>query len=106
MQSCQEEEEEVGEEESRVTSHNIFLGRPEHSLGAPIPLPCDDGRYLQLGTLSCCCCCRCCCPLPVVLTAQNCTFHANVGAESRHTPTADDADAHPLTLPLVIDRFP
>lgn len=44
--------------------------------------------------------------LPVVLTAQNCTFHANVGAESRHTPTADDADAHPLTLPLVIDRFP
>lgn len=44
--------------------------------------------------------------LPVVLTAQNCIFHANVGAESRHTPTADDADAHPLTLPLVIDRFP
>lgn len=44
--------------------------------------------------------------LPLVLTAQNCTFYANVGAESRHTPTADDTDAHPLTLPLVIDRFP
>lgn len=105
MQSCQEEEEEVGEEESRVTSHDIFLGRPEHSLGAPIPLPCDDGRrlctysYTLLSLLLSLL-------LPVVLTAQNCTFYANVGAESRHTPTADDTDAHPLTLPLVIDRFP
>lgn len=45
-------------------------------------------------------------PLPVVLTAQNCTFHANVGAESEYMPTTDGADAHPLTLPLVIDRFP
>lgn len=61
----------------------------------------DATSYLlPTATLSCHCCW-----LPVVLTAQNCTFHANVGAESRNTPTADDADAHPLTLPLVIDRF-
>lgn len=106
MQSCQEEEEEVGEEESRVTSHDIFLGRPEHSLGAPIPLLCDDGRYLQLPPRYTLLLLLLSLLLPVVLTAQNCTFHANVGAESRHTPTADDADAHPLTLPLVIDRFP
>lgn len=101
MQPCQEEEEEVGEEESRVTSHDMFLGRPEHSLGAPIPLPCDDGRYLQLGgryTLLLLLLLLLSLLLPVVLTAQNCRRYLFMPMSERSQDTRRP--------PMMLTRIP